>query len=181
MHDVAKTGATSMNPKSKGRIWRTIAWLSLVILGIAALVFLNVFLHVSILKVLIIGASAGAVLLLLTSVRRFKADRPTAGALLAVFALICVLADVKFLQFFKMTSTPMQMPATTVSSVVVKEEDWAPTLSAVGSISAVQGAVVATELAGVVSKIAFENGSAAKQGDMLVQLDTSAEEAQLRT
>src|SRR5215831_6482642 len=80
-----------------------------------------------------------------------------------------------------MMSTPMVMPPTAVSSATVKQEDWAPTLSAVGSISAVQGAVVATELAGVVSKIAFENGSAAKKGDMLVQLDTSAEEAQLRT
>jgi len=41
--------------------------------------------------------------------------------------------------------------------------------------------VVAAELGGVVSKIGFENGSVAKKGDMLVQLDTSAEEAQLRT
>jgi membrane fusion protein (multidrug efflux system) len=60
-------------------------------------------------------------------------------------------------------------------------EDWAPTLSAVGSISPVQGALVSAELAGVVNKIGFENGATAKKGDLLVQLDASAEEAQLQS
>src|SRR5947208_15116515 len=73
------------------------------------------------------------------------------------------------------------MPLDTVTSAVVKVEDGAPVLSAVGSISAVQGAVVATELGGVVSQIAFENGSTSKKGDLLVQLDASAEEAQLHS
>ena len=73
------------------------------------------------------------------------------------------------------------MPATTVTSTEVKEEDWAPILSSVGSVSAVQGAIVAAELGGTVSEIAFENGGEAKKGDILVKLDTSSEEAQLRT
>jgi len=57
------------------------------------------------------------------------------------------------MQIGKMMSSPMTMPATTVSSVVAKQEDWAPKLTAVGSVSAVQGAIVSTELGGVVSKI----------------------------
>jgi membrane fusion protein (multidrug efflux system) len=80
-----------------------------------------------------------------------------------------------------MMSTPMVMPPTTVSSAVVKEEDWAPTLSAIGSVSAVQGAVVSTELGGVVAEIEFQNGGVAKKGDVLMRLDSSAEEAQLHT
>src|SRR6185436_1388144 len=88
---------------------------------------------------------------------------------------------VKALQIKKMMSSPMVMPPTTVSSAVVTEEDWAPTLSAVGSISPVQGALVSAELAGVVNKIGFENGATAKKGDLLVQLDASAEEAQLHS
>jgi membrane fusion protein (multidrug efflux system) len=111
----------------------------------------------------------------------FALRAPTAGAVFGVVALFFALADVKALQFRKMMSSPMVMPATTVSSATVKEEDWAPTLSAVGSISAVQGAVVSSELAGVVSQIAFENGGTAKKGDLLVQLDASAEEAQLKS
>src|SRR5438132_10811305 len=104
------------------------------------------------------------------------------GIALGLLAAILVFAfGIKFLQIRKMMSTPMVMPPTIVSSVTVKEEDWAPTLSAVGSISAVQGAVVSAELSGVVSQIAFENGGAAKKGDLLVQLDASAEEALLRS
>src|SRR3989440_5017898 len=100
------------------------------------------------------------------------------GIALGLLAAILVFAfGIKFLQIRKMMSTPMVMPPTTVSSVTVKEEDWAPTLSAVGSISAVQGAVVSAELSGVVSQIAFENGGTAKKGDLLVQLHASAEEA----
>jgi membrane fusion protein (multidrug efflux system) len=98
-----------------------------------------------------------------------------------LIALVVLIVGIKVLQIGKMMSTPMVMPPTTVSSVTVKEEDWAPTLSAVGSISAVQGAVVSSELGGVVSQIAFENGGTAKKGDLLLQLDASAEEALLRS
>ena len=44
-------------------------------------------------------------------------------------ALFLALADVKAFQFRKMGASPMTMPPTTVSSAVVKEEDWAPMLS----------------------------------------------------
>jgi len=73
------------------------------------------------------------------------------------------------------------MPPTTVSSAPVKEEDWSPILSSVGSISAVQGAIVSTELGGTVAEVKFPNGGVAKQGDVLMKLDASSEEAQLRT
>ncbi len=101
---------------------------------------------------------------------------------IALLVMICVFAfGIKILQIVKMTSTPMVMPPTTVSSVTVKEEDWAPRLTAVGSVSAVQGAVVSAELAGVVSEINFENGAAAKKGEVLMKLDASQEEALLRS
>src|SRR5205809_2037575 len=80
-----------------------------------------------------------------------------------------------------MASSPMTMPPTTVTSAPVKEEDWPPVLSSVGSISAVQGAVVSTELGGTVSEIKFQNGGEAKKGDVLMRLDASSEEAQLHT
>jgi membrane fusion protein (multidrug efflux system) len=80
-----------------------------------------------------------------------------------------------------MMSTPHTMPPTTVTSASVKEEDWAPRLTAVGSVSAVQGAVVSAELAGVVSEINFENGGEAKKGEVLMKLDASQEEALLRS
>src|SRR5205814_4973541 len=76
---------------------------------------------------------------------------------------------------------PKRLPVTTVTSAAVKEEDWAPRLSAVGSVSAAQGAVVSTELGGTVGEIRFENGAQAKKGDVLVRLDVSQEEALLRS
>jgi membrane fusion protein (multidrug efflux system) len=113
---------------------------------------------------------------------QMKSKLKTMGvAVGGLIALIIVIVGIKGLQIGKMMSTPNVMPPTTVSSATVKEEDWKPTLSAVGSISAVQGAVVSSELSGVVSQIAFENGGTAKKGDLLVQLDASAEEALLRS
>ena len=111
--------------------------------------------------------------------------RPRRGAMGVAIAglvgLVILLVGIKAMQIAKMMSSPMTMPPTTVSSTVVKEEDWAPTLSAVGSVSAVQGAVVSAELAGTVAEVRFENGGAAKKGDVLVKLDTSSEDAQLHT
>jgi len=111
----------------------------------------------------------------------FSLKAPTAGAIFGTLALFLALADVKAFQFRKMGASPMTMPPTTVSSAVVKEEDWAPTLSAVGSISAVQGAIVSTELGGIVSAVGFQSGSEAKKGEVLLKLDSSSEEALLHT
>ncbi len=102
-------------------------------------------------------------------------------AIAGLIALVILLVGVKALQIVKMASTPMVMPATTVSSATVKEEDWAPVLSAVGSVSAVQGTIIAAELGGVISDIKFENGGVAKKGDVIMKLDASQEEALLRS
>src|SRR6266498_3926071 len=111
--------------------------------------------------------------------------RTKRGAVVAaiggVLALVVWLAGIKAMQIGKMMRSPQMMPATTVTSAEVKEEDWAPTLSSVGSVSAVQGAVISVELAGIVSEISFENGAEAKKGDVLMKLDTSQEEALLRS
>ena len=76
----------------------------------------------------------------------FSLKAPTGGAIFATLALFLALAEVKAFQFRKMGASPMVMPPTTVTSAPGKEEDWPPVLSSVRSISAVQGAVVSTEL-----------------------------------
>jgi membrane fusion protein, multidrug efflux system len=122
-----------------------------------------------------------ALLFALAAVVFFRLKAPTAGAIFATLALFLALADVKALQFRKMGASPMMMPPTTVTSASAKEEDWPPILSAIGSISAVQGAVVSTELGGTVGEIRFQNGGEAKKGDILIRLDAASEEAQLHT
>ena len=82
-----------------------------------------------------------------------------------LIAILIFVLGIKALQIGKMMSSPKMMPAVTVTSASVKEEDWPPKLSAVGSVSAAQGAVVSAELAGIVSEISFESGAEAKKGD----------------
>jgi len=107
--------------------------------------------------------------------------RSVAFAIALLIGIGVFVFGIKVLQIGKMMSTPMVMPPTTVSSAVAKEEDWAPTLSAIGSVSAVQGAVVSTELGGVVAEIDFQNGGIAKKGEVLMRLDVSQEQALLRS
>jgi len=114
-----------------------------------------------------------------TNVRRSRGGLGVAIGLLA--AILIFVVGIKALQIGKMMSSPKMLPVTTVTSAAVKEEDWAPRLSAVGSVSAAQGAVVSTELGGTVGEIRFENGAQAKKGDVLVRLDVSQEEALLRS
>ena len=70
-------------------------------------------------------------------------------------------------------------PPTAVSTVVAKQTSWQPTLDTIGSVVAINGVTVSTDLAGIVSQIAFESGAKVHAGDLLVHLDTSQEEAQL--
>jgi len=106
-----------------------------------------------------------------------------------VFALVVVLivfgglAGVKTLQIRKMMAAGQAFvpPPESVSSAVARQEKWQETLDAIGSITAVQGVNITPEAAGTVSEIAFVSGAVVVTGDLLVRLDTSSEEAQLRS
>src|SRR5690242_4093699 len=105
-----------------------------------------------------------------------------------IFALVIVvlilggLAGVKALQVKKLVAIGKSytVPPESVSSAVAREEKWQGTLTAIGSVTAVQGVNVTTEIAGLVRELAFEPGAIVAKGDLLVRLDTSSEEAQLR-
>lgn len=70
-------------------------------------------------------------------------------------------------------------PPTAVSTEIAKQTSWQPTLDTIGSVVAINGVTVSTDLAGIVSQIAFQSGAKVHAGDLLVHLDTSQEEAQL--
>jgi membrane fusion protein (multidrug efflux system) len=71
-------------------------------------------------------------------------------------------------------------PPESVTTAVAKQEEWPATVAAMGSVTAVQGVTVSADLPGIVEKIDFESGKWVRKGDVLVKLDTSQEEAQLR-
>jgi membrane fusion protein (multidrug efflux system) len=66
-----------------------------------------------------------------------------------------------------------------VGSAVAKAENWETTVAAVGSISSLRNVSVSNEVPGTVSKIRFESGQIAREGQVLVELDASVERAQL--
>jgi membrane fusion protein (multidrug efflux system) len=72
-------------------------------------------------------------------------------------------------------------PVETVSATLVEADQWIRSVESVGSLRAVQGADLSTETAGIVSRILFENGAEVREGDLLVELDTEAEKAALRS
>jgi membrane fusion protein (multidrug efflux system) len=102
-------------------------------------------------------------------------------ASLAVIMIVAVLAAVKALQIGAMIDHGKKFvpPPETVTTTSVGSAAWGRDLTAVGSLTAVQGVTVACELAGKVVKIAFEPGAFVQRGDLLVRQDTSSEEALL--
>ena len=103
-------------------------------------------------------------------------------AVIVVLAVVVGLAGVKAWQIHTLIAAGQAFvqPPETISAAVAHEEKWPDTLTAVGSISAKQGVTISPEIAGKVSEIAFESGAVVAKGDLLVRLDTSSEEAQLR-
>jgi membrane fusion protein (multidrug efflux system) len=103
-------------------------------------------------------------------------------AVIVVLAVVLGLAGVKAWQIHKLIAAGQAFapPPETISAAVAHEEKWQDTLTAIGSINAVQGVTVSPEIAGTVSEIAFESGAVVVKGDLLVRLDTSSEAAQLR-
>ena len=71
------------------------------------------------------------------------------------------------------------VPSATVTSAVASYQQWQPQLSAVGSLRAVRGVDVTTEVAGLVREIPFNSGQEVKAGQVLVRLNDDSDRAQL--
>ena len=71
--------------------------------------------------------------------------------------------------------------AVTVSTTVATTESWAHKINTVGSLRAIQGVEVSAEVSGVVAEISFVSGSRVEARAQLLQLDATAEKAELRS
>ena len=96
--------------------------------------------------------------------------------------VVAALAGIKALQIRALIASgaDFSVPVETVSATEVRQETWESLLPAVGSVTAVQGVELRAELAGTVREIAFVSGAMAAKGQVLVRLDTTSEQAQLR-
>ncbi len=97
------------------------------------------------------------------------------GFALVVAALVAVKAS----QIQALSAVSHVPPPTAVTTVEAKTEVWRPALRAIGTLAPVEGVMLSVDASGTVVKIAAENGSAVKAGDILVELDKTVEVAQL--
>ena len=95
--------------------------------------------------------------------------------------LITALGFVKFkqIQTAMAEGAAFQPPPEAVTTIVAKRETWPSTLSAVGTVAAVQGVMVSADLPGTVERINFDSGRSVRAGEVLVELNTRQERAQL--
>ena len=101
--------------------------------------------------------------------------------LVVMLALLSSLGFVKFRQISSavQAASHFQPPPEAVTSIVAHQERWPATMSVIGTMEAVHGVTVSADLPGTVDKISFESGQFVHEGDVLVELDTRQERAQL--
>jgi membrane fusion protein (multidrug efflux system) len=101
--------------------------------------------------------------------------------LVVMAGVLGVLGFVKFRQIQEAMAqaAAFQPPPEAVTTAIAQEEKWSSTLNAIGTVAAVQGVTVSADLPGIVTQIAFESGAPVREGDLLVQLDTKQEQAQI--
>ena len=103
------------------------------------------------------------------------------GMLTVTMVIVAGLGFVKFQQIQTAIAegAAFQPPPEAVTTVVAQQEEWPLTLSAIGTMAAVQGVTVSADLPGVVERVLFDSGRAVRAGEVLAVLDTRQEQAQL--
>ena len=71
------------------------------------------------------------------------------------------------------------IPPQAVSTTVVENSDWQPTVEVIGSLQAAQATDLATEVNGLITQIHFKSGEHVKAGEVLLKLNDAPLQAQL--
>src|SRR5699024_3500633 len=74
----------------------------------------------------------------------------------------------------------LPQPPAAISTYTAQKDSWALTLGAVGTVDAVNGVDVTTQVGGEVKAIDFQSGDTVRKGDVLVVLESAAAKAQLK-
>ncbi|OXY82421.1 efflux RND transporter periplasmic adaptor subunit [Oceanimonas doudoroffii] len=104
------------------------------------------------------------------------------AGLLALLPIAGLLVLIKLAQFGAMAEVAenMVIPPERVTAMAVREHQWQPQVTAVGTVSTLQGAVLRTEAEGVVAEVAFAPGARVEAGEVLLRLNDDIERAQLQ-
>jgi len=102
-------------------------------------------------------------------------------AVVAVLVLIALIAGIKIYQIMGYIAQAKHnaAPPQTVTTMVARYSDWQPEIGAVGSLRAVRGVDITTEVTGLVRSLEFHSGEDVKRGQVLVRLNSDADVATL--
>ena len=104
------------------------------------------------------------------------------GFLIVIGIIIALLVGIFLIKTPQFAPPPpFVMPPETVTSREAEEMIWENVVTAVGTLRASQGVMVSAEVSGTVSAIHFDSGESVETGDLLFELDTSTERAQLES
>lgn len=118
-----------------------------------------------------------------------KTNKPGKGRkfliVLTLLIVLVVFGGVVGMQQFisvKKAEAAANMPETVsqITAMTVKGQEWTPVITAVGSIRPNQGAMISAQAAGTVTKVLVKSGDKVKKGQLLVEIDSSAERASLK-
>lgn len=102
-----------------------------------------------------------------------------------IVGLAVVLGALFAWRFFQIRQQAEMMsqppPPAEIEVVEAATRRWAQSISAIGSLRAVNGVQVANEIAGVVEALEFESGQAVEAGDVLLRIEAETDEAALET
>jgi len=98
-----------------------------------------------------------------------------------VLLLTAALAFGFYLHIQKLIASSPKPTPQTVSATEVVALEWQPQLATVGTVTAVRGVDVTTEIAGLVRNVNFKSGQEVKAGTVLLQLNADSDIAQLQS
>ncbi|MGD8926480.1 MAG: efflux RND transporter periplasmic adaptor subunit [Thioalkalispiraceae bacterium] len=98
----------------------------------------------------------------------------------AIVSIAVILAaGLGYWHFSSQAPARRSIPPAVIASTEIKQEKWQPSLQSVGSLVATNGINVSTEVNGIVSEIVFTSGKPVEQGQVLIRLDKSVDQAAL--
>ena len=105
---------------------------------------------------------------------------PMLGMAGLVILLVLIIGGTKFAQIMKMIAqSKIPQPPTVVTALKAQFSEWQLEIAAVGSMKAVRGVDVTTEIGGIVRSVAFKSGQYVVAGALLVELNKDSDVAQL--
>jgi membrane fusion protein (multidrug efflux system) len=99
--------------------------------------------------------------------------------IVAVLALIGIIAGIKVLMIMRMLAGMKPPLPAVVTTAKTSYQQWQPELRAVGTLRAARGADLALEVAGLVGRVNVRSGEDVKAGQLLLELVTTDEVANL--